>query len=141
MISIMPLVNIESDEMPISVAAELVGMPALLVRALVRDGVVAGNAPYRVADHPIGTVSLSELQRVKIYLDDARRSAPDSVLGVVEGALKYGFSDSTVYRWIKSGWLCASDNGIHESELAYARALADLKPRRRTFPNVVKPRL
>ena len=131
-------IELNSDLVPISFAADVVGMHPALIQQLVRNGVVRGSAPHRVSE-VVGNVSLDDLRQLQEQLLAARRAVSDQVLPIHEGAEKYGFHRSAIYRWISKGWLRRSDEGIHESELAYARKLADLnemKRGRRVFPPI-----
>jgi len=123
----MPLFQIElnSDLVPISFAADVVGMHPALIQQMVRNGVVRGSAPHRVRGI-VGNVSLDDLRQLQELLLAAKRTAPDQVLPIRAAAEKYQFNSTVIYRWIRKGWIRRTQDGIHESELAYARALADL---------------
>jgi hypothetical protein len=112
-------------------AAEFTGLPAELLRKLVRDKIIPGSAPYRVTG-VVGWCDLDAARRVADQLAAARR--PVDGIGILAraAAKKYGFSHPSIYRWRDDGWVKivgrdeVGDQLLDEGDIAVARALADL---------------
>lgn len=116
--------------------AALTGLPAELLRKLVRDGVISGTAPWRVKD-VVGTCDLDQARAVASRLHAARR--PTEGLGILAtaAAAKYDFGVTTIYDWYTRKWvrmveiLPNGDRLLNEGDIAFARAIADLAPHSR----------
>lgn len=120
-----------SDKIDFQVAAADTGLPAELLRKLVRDGVLAGTAPWRVTDI-VGSCDIHQARQLARQLDQARAEVEGNSIGVTEAAAKYRFGRGTIYGWLKSGWMKPmgkAPNGdllLNEGDVAFARTLANL---------------
>ena len=113
--------------------ATLTGLPAELLRKLVRDGVIAGDAPWRMKGI-VGTCDLDQARVVAARLHAARRPVEGQGILATAAAAKYDFGDPSIYSWHKKGWvrvveiLPNGDRLFNEGDIAFARAIADLVP-------------
>jgi hypothetical protein len=112
-------------------AASITGLHAELLRKLVRDGVLAGAAPWRVAG-VVGSCDLDQAREIAGQLGAARRAVEGQGILATEAAEKYGFSRTSIYQWLKAGWVQpagTAPNGdllVNEGDVAVAKALAGL---------------
>jgi hypothetical protein len=122
------------------------GLDAELLRKLVRDGVISGVAPYRVAD-VVGTCDIDQARAVAARLEAARQPVEGKPILASEAALKYRFNRTSIYNWHKNGWVKSvgtdkrGDLLFDEGDIALARILADLSghlPGKAVFPSKKK---
>jgi hypothetical protein len=112
-------------------AAGITGLPAELLRKLVRDGVLTGSAPWRVPGI-VGNCDLGQAREIAAQLAAARRFVDGNAILVTEAAEKYGFNRKNIYQWVGAGWVQsagAAPNGdmmVNEGDIALAKALAGL---------------
>jgi hypothetical protein len=115
---------------------EQIPLPAELLRKLVRDDVIDGFAPHRVAG-VVGTCDIEQSRDIAKQLMSARRTVEGNTITVPNAIKRYRFSKAAVYSWIKSGWIRrvgaepSGDMLVDEGDVAFARALADLTNHRR----------
>lgn len=121
----------EQTHIPFDLAERRTGIPAELLRKLVRDGVLAGSAPYRVAGL-VGWCDIEQAQQLAERLRAARAPVEGQGISVVDAAEKYGFGRTSIYQWFDKGWVHVvgttpnGDRLFNEGDIAFARALADL---------------
>jgi hypothetical protein len=91
--------------------------------------------------------NVEQAREIAEHLNAARDGIEGQGIGSRDAAAKYGFSHDTIYNWYKSGWIAAVGTGernatlFNESDIAFARALADLRGQaagKAVFPS--KPR-
>ena len=129
----------QSQQLPLELAARVTGLPATLLRKLVRDGVLPGEAPFRVQG-VLGICDLEKAQVIARQLEASRVAVNDKSIRPAEAAERYGFSRDTVYTWLKKGWIRqqgTEDGGdllVNEGDIAFARALADLSGQKQGKP-------
>lgn len=123
---------VENSTQPdLNYVAGITELPAEILRKLVRDGVISGSAPYRVTG-VVGWCDLGQALRVADQLAAARRPVEGVGILATVAAVKYGFSDTAIYRWRDDGWIkevgrdTLGDQLLNEADVAFARALADL---------------
>ena len=123
--------RVQHGQVTFEAAAQLTSLPAELLRKLVRDGVLSGDAPWRVSGL-VGTCNLDEAQQIATKLITARNKAEGQGILATEAATKYGFSNQSIYSWLKNGHvriigtLSNGDWLINEGDVAFARAIADI---------------
>jgi hypothetical protein len=123
--------RIQQGQVPLELAASITGLPAELLRKLVRDRVLTGNAPWRVQT-VMGSCDINQAREIAAQLAEARRLVEGNGILATEAAEKYGFNVDTIYKWHKDGWVkVASGDGkrdrlFAEGDIAFARAIADL---------------
>lgn len=111
--------------------AEVTGLPAVLLRKLVRDNIIEGSAPYRET-RVVGWCDLEAARSVADQLAAARRPVEGVGILARAAAKKYGFIHPSVYRWRDDGWVnvvgqdASGDQLLNEGDIAVARALANL---------------
>lgn len=130
---------------PFDQAAQLTGLPAELLRKLVRDGVLSGNAPWRVNGDVVGWCDIDQARGIASTLATARRPVEGVGILATEAAEKYGFDPQTIYNWYNNGWVRLVDSPgkrnrqFNEGDIAFAKAIAELTGKRQNiFP--AKPR-
>jgi hypothetical protein len=133
----------EQAEVPIMLAAQMTGLDPLIIRKLVRDGVIRGMAPYRVPE-VVGWCDINQAREVAVRLIAARDGVEGNKILVADAMKKYKFSSKGMYSWIQNGWISKAgfaQNGdllINEGDVAFARCLADLTNHRQAkalFPS------
>ena len=121
----------QSRLMPFDYAAQVTHLPAALLRKLVRDSVVPGEAPFRVQGF-VGYCDIEAAQRVADELKTARAGLEGRGIRPAEAADKYAFGRDNIYKWLRKGWIrqIQSDSSdeilVDEGDVAVARALARL---------------
>jgi hypothetical protein len=131
--------QMHQGQVPFNLAAHETGLDPLVLRKLVRDGVLPGVAPYRVPAL-VGTCDLVAARRLAERLNAARRPVDGHGILVTEAAEKYRFNRELIYKWFKSGWVKqqgTAPNGdllVNEGDIAFARALADLTGQQKGKP-------
>ncbi len=124
------LIN-ETGQADFHIAARLTGLHPIILRKLVRDGVLPGVAPYRVA----GVVGSCDIERAKELAEkfaEARRLVEGQGITVLDAVQKYSLARTSIYQWYDRGWVGvvgttpAGDRLYNEGDIAFARALADL---------------
>jgi hypothetical protein len=129
-----------SPQQTLEAAAAITGLPAEIVRHLVRNGIIAGAAPYRVVGL-VGWCDIDAARRIAAQLAAARRAVAGRGIGVRDAEQRYNFSNPSLYRWRDEGWLAVlpgeGDTLFDEGDVAFARALADMvghAPGKPVFP-------
>lgn len=113
------------------IAARLTGLHPVILRKLVRDGVLPGVAPYRVAG-VVGSCNIERAREIAEKLAEARRPVEGQGISALAATAKYGFSRKNIYQWHERGWVknISSDpedkHLFDEGDIAFARALADI---------------
>ena len=124
--------ELQQAQWPFDRAATVTGLPAELLRKLVRDGVLTGNAPWRVQE-VMGWCDIEQAREIATQLEAARRPVEGKGILATEAAEKYGFNVTTIYKWHQGGWVrVASGEGkrdrlFNEGDIAFARAIARLR--------------
>jgi hypothetical protein len=127
----------QQTQQPFDQVAQATGLASELLRKLVRDGVLSGVAPVR---QMAGTCDFEQAQQIAERLDVARRRVEGKGILVADAAEKYGFSRDTIYTWLKAEWVrqegttASGKTLVNESDVAFARALADLIGHRQGKP-------
>ena len=127
------------DSLTFIQVAALTGLPAELLRKLVRDGVIAGHASWPAkAVH--GTCNIDQAREIAARLHAARRPVEGLGIQAKAAADKYGFGTRSIYDWYERGWVrvlnpdSRYDRLYNEGDIAFARAIADLTPHMRGKP-------
>jgi hypothetical protein len=131
--------QMNQGQVPFDLAAHETGLDPLVLRKLVRDGVLPGVAPYRVPAL-VGTCDLVAARRLAEQLHAARKPVEGNGILATECAEKYDFSRNVIYLWLKHGWVKqqgTAPNGdllVNEGDIAFARALADMTGQQNSKP-------
>lgn len=132
-----------NPQKPFEAVAQETGLAPELLRKLVRNGVLAGVAPWRVAG-VVGTCDIDQAKQIAAQLQQARQSVEGNGILPSEAAEKYKFGIASIYNWHKAGWVTvvgtssSGDKLYNEGDIAFARALANLsghKPGKKVFPS------
>jgi hypothetical protein len=122
----------QQSQWPFDQAAKVTGLPAELLRKLVRDGVLTGKAAWRMPE-VMGWCDIDQAREIAAKLNAARTPVEGKGILATEAAEKYGFSAETIYAWYKNDWVKVIGNTqnrrnrlFNEGDIAFARALADL---------------
>lgn len=121
----------QQTQLPFEMVAKLTGLPAELLRKLVRDGVLRGDAPWQ-AKTLAGYCDIDQARQIAAQLEAARRCVEGKGILATEAAEKYGFSAETIYNWHNNGWVRVVEapgernRRFNEGDIAFARAVADL---------------
>ena len=115
---------------PLLLVAQETDLPAELLRKLVRDGVLAGNAPYR---QPLaaGSCDIDQAAAIAQRLAAARAAVEGRGILAHDAATKYNFAPGAIYRWHKDGWVRVvggreSSKLFNEGDIAVARVIANI---------------
>jgi hypothetical protein len=137
----------EQGQVPFNLAARLTGLPDVLLRKLVRDGVLRGEAPWR-ARGVVGTCDIAQAREIAARLNAARAPVEGNGILATEAAEKYGFHINSIYNWHDEGWVHLigdankqRDRLFNEGDIAFARAIVDLTghaPGKKVFPSRVR---
>jgi hypothetical protein len=120
-----------NPQKPFEQVAQETGLAPELLRKLVRDGVLPGDAPWRVAGI-VGWCDINEAHRIAVQLAEARQTVEGNGILATEAAQKYGFDTQTIYNWHRNGWVQVIEapgernRRFNEGDIAFARAIADL---------------
>lgn len=124
----------DAPQWPFDLAAQDTGLPPELLRKLVRDGVLKGEAPHRVAG-VVGTCDIRQARDIAQRLAAARQPVEGQGILATEAQEKYGFTHSSIYAWNKAGWVKVIESRrrgklLNEGDIAFARALSDMTGRK-----------
>ncbi|MBX0330217.1 hypothetical protein K2Z83_21335 [Oscillochloris sp. ZM17-4] len=121
----------QSPLLPFEIVAQMTSLDPALLRKLVRDGVLAGEAPFRV-QRVVGNCEVEGSQRIAARLQKARTALDGQAIRPSDAAEKYGFHRDNIYSWLKKGWVRQVEGDpsgeifVDEGDIAVARALADI---------------
>jgi hypothetical protein len=133
----------EHTHISLDLASQMTGLHPAILRKLVRDGVIDGEAPHRYKQI-YGTCNIEQAKAVAARLQAARAPVDGNPILATEAALKYRFEAKTIYNWHAKGWVevikntPSGDRLFNEGDVAFARALANLSghtPGKAVFPS------
>lgn len=112
---------IDMAHIPIPQAATAVGLEESLVRHLVAAGKIAGD---------LSVCDFDRASEIAEEIAAARRPVDGQPILITDVSKKYGFSRTSIYRWIDDGWVSVLQDEprrrVNEGDIAKARYLADL---------------
>jgi hypothetical protein len=118
------------EQKPFAQVASETGIHPDILNALVRDGVLHGLPPTKIAD---GVCDIEAAREIAAQLNDARASVEGQGITATDAAEKYGFNRRSIYYWYKNGWVNVIGTGSYnaqlfdEGDIAFARVLADIR--------------
>ena len=121
----------DMGRVPFDIVARETGLDPLILRKLVRDGVLRGVAPYRVKGVE-GWCDLDQARQIAAQLAAARAPVEGHGILATAAAEKYGFPKGTIYRWLHEGWIRVvetlpnGDRHINEGDIAFAAELVNI---------------
>jgi hypothetical protein len=119
----------EHTHISLDLASQMTGLHPAILRKLVRDGVIDGEAPHRYKQI-YGTCNIEQAKAVAARLQAARAPVDGNPILATEAAEKYGFPHITIYNWLNNGWVRVlvesgkRDRLLDEGDIAFAAALA-----------------
>jgi hypothetical protein len=120
------------QQLPISQAATALGFSPELLRHLVNAGVIAGDK---------SVCDLGEAAQIAARLKAAQSPVQGNHILISEAMRKYGFSTTSIYKWISGGWVKVLQQEpkilVDEGDIALAQTLTSLVgkiPGRAVFP-------
>jgi hypothetical protein len=117
--------------LPFEIAGQITGLHPRLLQKLVREGVLRGEAPFRVRG-AVGSCDGEQAREIADQLKARRRDVDGRGIKASTAAEKYGFNRDTIYSWRNKGWIRqigvdpAGEFLVDEGDIAFARAIADL---------------
>lgn len=123
--------RLHTGQCDFELAGKATGLHPIILRKLVRDGVLPGVAPYRV-EGVVGTCDIQRARELAEKFAAVRHPVEGRGISIVAAVEKYCFARASIYEWVRRGWVqivsttAEGDRLYNEGDIAFARALADL---------------